>query len=115
MHLELIHYAYKSHILNSTIDHKFLTHLLVIIVSVDVHPFFIMQWVIATHGFNKVSLVGARQQFCSSFIIFIPIVQLHHFVPTWTHPMILHMYYIQCSQDVYWYMKMELTIPRVVN
>jgi hypothetical protein len=39
MHLELIHYACGSYIPSSTTNHKILTHLLVAIVSVVIHPF----------------------------------------------------------------------------
>jgi hypothetical protein len=39
MHLELVHYACGSHIPISTTDHKILTHLLVAIVNVAIHPF----------------------------------------------------------------------------
>jgi hypothetical protein len=39
MHLELVHYAFGNHIFSSTIDHKILTHLLVAIMNVIIHPF----------------------------------------------------------------------------
>jgi hypothetical protein len=39
MQLELIHYACGTHILSLATDHKFLTHLLIVIVNVSIHPF----------------------------------------------------------------------------